>query len=482
MRIFGLQLAVFCLVITASVADEIESFWDEYVTLIETLDKYGYGDPSPIDELNRNSSKIPVDAKFHCEPSVSPVKPTSVNKLRPGDFNVVAALGDSLTAANGAGAKTLIGVAIEYRGLSAPIGGDQDISSVITVPNILKAYNRYIYGYSTGTGGVDNPRSRLNVAKPGAIAEDMPGQARKLIERMRSDAFVDIDHDWKLVTLFIGGNDLCRQCKNPERFSPENYVANVEEAIQILSEIPRMFVNVVGILEAWRVAEIKGFVCDVLHQVLCPCGMSASGRTMMKKATEQYQTLLQDSINSGKFDRDDFAAVFQPFFLDTLLPRHPDGTPDLSFFAPDCFHFSQKAHGAQAIATWNNMIKPVGSKDRSWTPGENVRCPSEDFPYFYTNMNSKPSWKNPGNEDQDQDQDQSDQQQNPDQNQGQQPNKPPAGDEGGLAGGVVALIVVSVLVLLGGVSYLVYRQKTGSKRFYQQIQGEGAQAVHESVF
>lgn len=29
---------------------------------------------------------------------------------------------------------------------------------------------------------------------------------------------------------------------------------------------------------------------------------------------------------------------------------------DLSYFAPDCFHLSEKGHKAAAEALWNNMV------------------------------------------------------------------------------------------------------------------------------
>ena len=63
----------------------------------------------------------------------------------------------------------------------------------------------------------------------------MPSQARKLVDKITSDPVctvglsqsliyiinfmpyhlqeVDVDNDWKLVTLWIGGNDLCAYCK-----------------------------------------------------------------------------------------------------------------------------------------------------------------------------------------------------------------------------------------------------------------------------
>lgn len=56
---------------------------------------------------------------FSCEvypPSES--VPTSVRELRPGDVQVLAALGDSLTAAFGAKASTIFTLFNDYRGVS----------------------------------------------------------------------------------------------------------------------------------------------------------------------------------------------------------------------------------------------------------------------------------------------------------------------------------------------------------------------------
>ena len=54
----------------------------------------------------------------------------------------------------------------------------------------------------------------------------------------------------------------------------------------------------------------------------------------------------------------------------------PDDDPDLSYFAPDCFHLSLKGHRAAAEALWNNMIEPVGKKRVKWAPGEKAECPA----------------------------------------------------------------------------------------------------------
>ena len=43
---------------------------------------------------------------------------------------------------------------------------------------------------------------------------DMPGQAELLVKRMKSNSNIDFDNDWKIITLFVGGNDLCDFCED----------------------------------------------------------------------------------------------------------------------------------------------------------------------------------------------------------------------------------------------------------------------------
>ena len=52
----------------------------------------------------------------------------------------------------------------------------------------------------------------------------MPGQAVKLVDRMKADSKIDMENDWKVITLFVGGNDLCDYCDDKVyfRFHLEN--------------------------------------------------------------------------------------------------------------------------------------------------------------------------------------------------------------------------------------------------------------------
>ena len=62
----------------------------------------------------------------------------------------------------------------------------------------------------------------------------MQEQAEHLVEKMKNDASIDYDKDWKLITLFIGGNDLCEVCNDQIVYSPGAYVNNIQRALQVL--------------------------------------------------------------------------------------------------------------------------------------------------------------------------------------------------------------------------------------------------------
>ncbi|XP_048737622.2 uncharacterized protein LOC125652446 [Ostrea edulis] len=341
--------------------------------------------------VSENDLKLPT---FPCSTYSVKRGPVTVHNLTPQDIKVVAGVGDSITAGTGIQAQTVIGLLTEYRGLSWSIGGDKQVEDYVTLANILKKYNPDIKGFSVGRGDVDSANAHLNVANPGDQARDMPGQAKLLVERLKEEPGVDFENDWKVITLFIGGNDLCDYCDDKETFSTANFIGHVTEALDILHQnIPRAFVNVV---ETLNIADInvlnEGLICDTIHFFLCRCGTfpTEKERDEMRAAVKSYQKAIADLASSGRYDtRDDFTVVAQPFYEETDIPRLPDSNEaDLSYFAPDCFHLSEKGHKCAAEALWNNMIEPVGQKRLKWTPKEEIECPSADNPFFYTGKNS----------------------------------------------------------------------------------------------
>jgi hypothetical protein len=109
----------------------------------------------------------------------SAYSPTSVHRLRPGDIDVIVALGDSITAGTGAMADDIFEVANEYRGISFSIGGDGTWRDHLTLPNILRVFNPDLYGYANGKSRINEkpgPYARYNLAVTGAVAQDVVKQ------------------------------------------------------------------------------------------------------------------------------------------------------------------------------------------------------------------------------------------------------------------------------------------------------------------
>uniref|UniRef100_UPI0037E7CE66 phospholipase B1, membrane-associated-like n=1 Tax=Semicossyphus pulcher TaxID=241346 RepID=UPI0037E7CE66 len=341
--------------------------------------------------------------------SPSPTTPTSVHELRPGDIKVVAAVGDSLTAANGVGAKAdnLLLVINEYRGLSWSIGGDEDISNVTTLPNILREFTSNLTGFSEGIGNQNTPTAFLNQAVAGAKSGDMVKQVRVLVNKMKTDPHIDFHNDWKVITMFIGGNDICDFCTDSVFFSPRNVVRRIRQALDILhSEVPRAIVNLVELLDIIPLRDLhndKSLGCPTWFvSLICPCVMKPKERSSELQKTRHfngaYQLAMRELIDSGRYDtHNNFTVVLQPFFRKIFLPYLEDGRPDRSYFSPDCFHLSQKAHTLMARALWNNMLEPVGNKTftQDFTAGIELKCPSESNPFFRTAVNSNYTFPGP---------------------------------------------------------------------------------------
>ncbi|KAM9842921.1 phospholipase B1, membrane-associated [Aulostomus maculatus] len=332
----------------------------------------------------------------------SPTAPTSVHKLRPGDIKVVAALGDSLTAANGVGAKSdnLLLVINEYRGLSWSIGGDENITTVTTLPNILREFNPSLTGFAEGVGKEDSPTAFLNQAVAGAKSGDMVQQVRTLVDKMKNDSRIDFHNDWKVITMFVGGNDICDFCTDSIFFSPRNVVARIRRALDLLhNEVPRALVNLVELFNIVPLRDLhqdKSLGCPTWFvSLVCPCILKPKeGSYELHKVNDfnrAYQREMRELIDSGRYDtHNNFSVVLQPFFREIFLPQLEDGRPDRSYFSPDCFHLSQKAHTLMARALWNNMLEPVGNKtfNQDFMAGIDLKCPSETIPFFRTAINS----------------------------------------------------------------------------------------------
>lgn len=342
---------------------------------------------------NKRGAKVSrTGSSFDCSVERSHKKPTSVHKLRPADIDVIAAIGDSLTAGMGIYSRTILTIFTQYRGHSFTMGGKEDVSVHTTLPTILKRFNPKLVGFSTGISGPDGIYAGFNEAVVGNRAEDMPRQATQVVQKMKQSDSMDFENDWKLINLFIGGNDVCDQCKDKERFSPDNYEKHIRTALDYLYEnVPRAFVNLVELMDVSVVVDLKdqSVLCKALLQTFwCKCGS-----TLPKEEVHDYSVELQRRVRRIAEDpkwttKDDFTVVLQPFLRNIKPPLLENGQPDLSYFAPDCFHLSDKGQALGGLSLWNNMLEPVDQKSTNWILDDGIHCPTEQSPYLATKLNS----------------------------------------------------------------------------------------------
>ncbi|XP_035785382.1 phospholipase B1, membrane-associated-like isoform X2 [Anopheles albimanus] len=349
-------------------------------------------------KLGKIQTTIPEEKEFPCstEGMRSPQVPTSVHELRPGDIDVVAAMGDSQTAGTGAIATEILELAIDNRGLSWSIGGQGTWREYLTIPNILKEFNPKLNGYALADSLSNNKSSRFNVAQIGSMSADLTHQARNLIKRMLSDRTVDIKNHWKLVTIFMGHNDFCsRICylTNPEK-ALGHHEKNLIEAIRLLRKyLPGTMVNIVSpiseflllsllshhpsnglaFLSCTDVNVLRTFrplppECVPIHRFACFCIFGTRFRALqprLNRIIHEWSQVQRRVAERPEFQNvTDFTVNYQPFPEQwILLPTLADGSTDTGLASVDCFHFSQRGHALFANSYWNNMIEvPV----RTW--------------------------------------------------------------------------------------------------------------------
>eukprot|EP01111_Echinosteliopsis_oligospora_P007538 TRINITY_DN2273_c0_g1_i2.p1 TRINITY_DN2273_c0_g1~~TRINITY_DN2273_c0_g1_i2.p1 ORF type:complete len:222 (-),score=57.57 TRINITY_DN2273_c0_g1_i2:153-818(-) len=169
--------------------------------------------------------------------------PANISDLTPADIQVVIAIGDSITA--GFGMMGRSGYLDEFRGQSWSIGGDENAT---TMANFLKTYNPNVVGMSLGhhfvelcygpicPGQYHPTQDVLDCAQSGAMIEDLVKHEMKyLMDQLTSNPAININEDWKLITILIGANDLCASCTLFKPFlSPDEYEAHLDT---LLSEI-----------------------------------------------------------------------------------------------------------------------------------------------------------------------------------------------------------------------------------------------------
>ncbi|KAG7211821.1 hypothetical protein KM043_011051 [Ampulex compressa] len=351
--------------------------------------------------LRKIQTPLPDDVPFPCNVTEgrSQEVPTSVHRVRPGDIDVVAAMGDSLTAGAGIFGSILPQVIIENRGASAFGGGQGNWRSILTLPNIIKVFNPNLTGYAVDDSYSFDESSRFNVGENFAMSRDMPYMANILVKRIKSNPKVNVQKDWKLISLMIGANDFCSEicfAPTPESIL-EDHKSDLIKTFRILRDnLPRTFVSLVPPPNLEKLVSVREsrprLVCDLIIPIACTCMFSLKYRNLRQryyKVMDRWEDVEHEVANYPEFQREDFAVVVQPINRYIQIPTAADGLPDLSFFSADCFHLSQKSNARIANTIWNSLLQPLGQKKQSWDAEyKHFLCPTQERPYLFTQKNS----------------------------------------------------------------------------------------------
>ncbi|XP_065915128.1 phospholipase B1, membrane-associated-like [Dysidea avara] len=340
---------------------------------------------------------------FTCPPLPPLERPArNVYELRPQDIKVAMALGDSITAGFG-----IMGVhddpildLFEYRGKSFSIGGDAGAN---TIASWLRNYNKDLVGMSVGShvaelcyGEICSPdqyhpdKDVLNAAQSGAMIPNLVKHELKyLLEQLKRNTKIDMENDWKLLTILVGANDVCLGCSGDVPYLTaddyEKYMTELMEEIH--NNIPKVFVNYMLLFNVSQVYDIsmKSDYCKDVHRVLgieCVCVFEGGEKTRVEvgELTRQFNDRAVEVAKkfAGKYD--DFAVVIQPCVADGTAATL---TPEV-ISTVDCFHPSLLMHELMTKVLWNNMFTPSSGKDSTFNFSAPLKCPTNET-LLYTN-------------------------------------------------------------------------------------------------
>lgn len=169
------------------------------------------------------------------------------------------------------------------------------------------------------------------MAEIGAVSYDIPYMARAMVQRIRRDPRVDWKRDWKLVTIAIGGNDICSfvcTMRYPEQL-PAKHRLRLQRTLRYLRDsMPRTFVNLVSVPSVAKVVMLqrKPFACESLHHGECSCwigklyNQSEASRDRWARIQDEYIRVEKEVAESREFrGLDEFAVVYQPWSLNVTV-------------------------------------------------------------------------------------------------------------------------------------------------------------------
>jgi hypothetical protein len=335
--------------------------------------------------------------KFDCPPLPRPPAATSASQLRPGNVDVIAAVGDSITAGfamHSEPAWDLLDL-VEYRGDQFMIGGNDGQP---TIPNFLKVFNKKLVGASIGNSlpldalkwknhiiqPFDPKVAHLNGAQSQAKVDAVPAQIDYVIEQLKTTYAkeVNFESSWKVLNVLIGANNLCGACRNASYSRPEYFSERMSIVLdKVRNELPNTLVNLIPMFSFGQVAQVvkKSDYCvfmwrDIL-KTECGCLQGDStdkDHREIDLRAHEFREVLRNltATYNQQGPNPSFHVVWHPFTRDLTVP-------DDQFVSKlDCFHPSASANAALSVGLWNSMM---GSNATNINPSNaKFICPNEN--------------------------------------------------------------------------------------------------------
>jgi small subunit ribosomal protein S29e len=322
---------------------------------------------------------------WNCPQLPSPPPATNVRQLRPGNIKAIMAMGDSITAGF-----AMIGFIppedlVEWRNYVFSIGG---ADGAFTLANILKKYNPNVQGAAYDWTWPLTPGAFLDAGVSHASVQNTPSQVLYLVEQLNTTYASQINYleDWKLLTLFIGANNLCGACEYRTESFPAYFESHLRTTLQMIEQkLPRTFVNLVTIFNISGVfyAGQNNFYCRLVwdlikHECYCVETGNKTHLDIMDLRAVQFNAISEKlAAEWAAKNNPNFTVVVQPGLSGIPIAKY--GEAYLSDL--DCFHPSLCGNQAFTYQIWNNMMTPVGKK--STAPDVNnlkIKCPGpNDF-------------------------------------------------------------------------------------------------------
>eukprot|EP00842_Homolaphlyctis_polyrhiza_P006609 jgi/Hompol1/694/HPOL_004602-RA len=287
---------------------------------------------------------------------------------------------------------------LENRGVSFSAGGDPGST---TLANLIRVFRHDLKGASIGDHLAElcyydrclpmqyHPElDQLNAAQSGATVLTLDHEIDYLLDQLRDMEGIDYAQDFKLITLFIGNNDVCLGC-SPFGFdrslTPDAFEVNMRSVLERLrTNIPRVIVNVLlqfNVSQVWdlthndkecQLLRASGMVFECVCAFL-PGPLGAHTRTKMDQLAQLYnERLLKIAKDYAFTDDPSFMMIIDPILSNVEISKW--GIEYLS--RTDCFHPDVAVHELMAVGVWNNLFAMGHRKKQRIDPGETLLpCP-----------------------------------------------------------------------------------------------------------